>query len=59
MEEPILILARDVRWLCSKEILIVKVQCRHLQLEEDTWEIEQDMDPVSTPVQAFRHILTL
>ncbi|WMV32390.1 hypothetical protein MTR67_025775 [Solanum verrucosum] len=42
-EEPIAILDRDVRKLRTKEIKSVKVQWKHLPVEEATWEIEKDM----------------
>ncbi|WMV09630.1 hypothetical protein MTR67_003015 [Solanum verrucosum] len=42
-KEPIAILDRDVRKLRTKEIKFVKVQWKHLPVEEATWEIEKDM----------------
>ena len=43
VEEPIAILARDMRKLRSRAILIVKVRWRHCSVEEATWETEQEM----------------
>ena len=43
VEEPVAILARDVRKLRSRAIPIVKVCWRHRSVEEATWEIEQEM----------------
>ena len=43
VEEPMLILVHNVRWLCTREIPIVKVQWRHCPVEEATWEIKADM----------------
>ena len=43
VEEPVSILARDVRRLRSREIPVVKVQWRHRPVEEATWELEHDM----------------
>ena len=42
-EEPITILDRQIRKLRSKEIASVKVQRKHRQVEEATWETESDM----------------
>ncbi|WMV16380.1 hypothetical protein MTR67_009765, partial [Solanum verrucosum] len=43
VEEPVAILARDVRRLRSTAILVVKVRWRHRPVEEATWETEQEM----------------
>ena len=43
IEEPIAILARDVRQLHSRSIPVVKVQWRHHPVEEATWEVEREM----------------
>ncbi|XP_015163438.1 uncharacterized protein [Solanum tuberosum] len=43
IEETTAMLARDVRQLRSRAILVVKVRCRHHPVEEATWETEQDM----------------
>ncbi|XP_069150110.1 uncharacterized protein [Solanum lycopersicum] len=43
VEEPVAILARDVRKLRSRAIPIVKVRWRHRSVEEATWETEQEM----------------
>ncbi|WMV41263.1 hypothetical protein MTR67_034648, partial [Solanum verrucosum] len=37
-KEPIVILARNVRRLCSRDILVVKVQWRHRKVKEAIWE---------------------
>ncbi|WMV10229.1 hypothetical protein MTR67_003614, partial [Solanum verrucosum] len=42
-EEPIAILDHDVQKLRTKEIKSVKVQWKHLPIEEATWETENDM----------------
>ncbi|XP_069145980.1 uncharacterized protein [Solanum lycopersicum] len=43
VEEPVAILAIDVRKLRSRAIPIVKVRWRHRSVEEATWETEQEM----------------
>ncbi|XP_015159809.1 uncharacterized protein, partial [Solanum tuberosum] len=43
VEEPVAILARDVRRLRSTAIPVVKVRWRHRPVEEATWETEQEM----------------
>ncbi|WMV52715.1 hypothetical protein MTR67_046100 [Solanum verrucosum] len=43
VEEPVDILARDVRKLRSRAIHVVKVRWRHRPIEEATWETEQEM----------------
>ncbi|KAH0643764.1 hypothetical protein KY290_035213 [Solanum tuberosum] len=43
VEEPVVILARDVRRLRSRAIAVVKVRWRHRPVEEATWETEQEM----------------
>ncbi|PHT33887.1 hypothetical protein CQW23_25687 [Capsicum baccatum] len=43
VEEPVLVLASDVRQLHTREILVVKIQWRHRPVEENTWEIESEM----------------
>lgn len=43
VEESIVIFAEDIKQLCSRTILVVKVQYRHQPVEEATWEIEYDM----------------
>ena len=43
VEEPVAILARDVRRLRSRAIPVVKVRWRHRPVEEATWETEQEM----------------
>ncbi|WMV38029.1 hypothetical protein MTR67_031414 [Solanum verrucosum] len=43
IEEPVAILARDVRRLRSRAIPVVKVHWRHLPVEEATWETEHEM----------------
>ncbi|XP_004242076.2 uncharacterized protein [Solanum lycopersicum] len=43
VEEPVAILARDVRKLLSRAIPIVKVRWRHRSVEKATWETEQEM----------------
>ncbi|KAH0757160.1 hypothetical protein KY290_020653 [Solanum tuberosum] len=43
VEEPVAILARDVRRLRSRAIPVVKVHWRHRPVEEATWEIEHEM----------------
>ncbi|XP_070049383.1 uncharacterized protein [Nicotiana tomentosiformis] len=42
-EEPMAIVARQVRKLCSKEIMFVKVLWRNHTVEEATWEVEEAM----------------
>ena len=44
VEEPVAILARDVRKLRSRAIPIVKVRWRHRLVEEATWETEQELE---------------
>ncbi|WMV08671.1 hypothetical protein MTR67_002056 [Solanum verrucosum] len=43
IEEPIAILARDVRQLRSKIILVIKVHWRHRPVEEATLKTKQEM----------------
>ncbi|WMV08049.1 hypothetical protein MTR67_001434 [Solanum verrucosum] len=43
IEEPVVILARDVRRLRSRAIPVVKIHWRHRPVEEATWEIEHEM----------------
>ena len=42
-EEPIEILAREVKELWNKKILLVKVLCINHKTEEATWESEETM----------------
>ena len=42
-EEPLFILDRKEIVLCKKSIAQVKVQWNHFSLEEDTWELEEDL----------------
>ena len=42
-EEPVEILAREVKELRNKNILLVKVLCRNNKTEEATWESEDTM----------------
>ncbi|TYK23828.1 reverse transcriptase [Cucumis melo var. makuwa] len=42
-EQPVEILAREVKKLCSREISLVKVLWRNHEVEEATWEREEDM----------------
>ncbi|TYJ95556.1 ty3-gypsy retrotransposon protein [Cucumis melo var. makuwa] len=42
-EQPVEILAREVKKLRSREISLVKVLCRNHGVEEATWEREEDM----------------
>ncbi|XP_070054193.1 uncharacterized protein [Nicotiana tomentosiformis] len=42
-EEPVAIIDRQVRHLRSKKIVVVKVQWRGQQVEEATWDAEEDM----------------
>ncbi|CAN4081400.1 unnamed protein product [Withania somnifera] len=42
-EEPVSILAREVRKLRSKEIPMVKVRWKNRSIKESTWEIESEM----------------
>ncbi|WMV30044.1 hypothetical protein MTR67_023429 [Solanum verrucosum] len=43
IEEPVANVARDVRQLRSRVILVVKVYWRHHLVEEATWKTEQEM----------------
>lgn len=43
VEEPVLILAKDMRKLRSREISVVKVQWNHSLIEKATWEVESKM----------------
>ena len=43
IEEPVAILARDVRRLRSRAIPVIKVHWRHRPVEEATWETEHEM----------------
>lgn len=43
VEEPIAIIAKNVRQLRSRSIPVIKVQCRHRLVEEATWDTEQEM----------------
>ncbi|XP_015165551.1 uncharacterized protein [Solanum tuberosum] len=43
VEEPVAILARDVRRLRSRAIPVVKVHWRHRPVEEATWKTEHEM----------------
>ncbi|CAN4101420.1 unnamed protein product [Withania somnifera] len=43
VEESVLILAREIRKLRSREIPMVKIQWCHRSIEEVTWEIESEM----------------
>jgi len=43
IEEPVAILARDVRRLRSRAIPVVKVHWRHRPVEEATWETDHEM----------------
>ncbi|CAN4093281.1 unnamed protein product [Withania somnifera] len=43
MEEPVRILAKEVRKLRSGEIPVVKVRWSHRSIEEATWEIENEV----------------
>ncbi|KAA0054087.1 pol protein [Cucumis melo var. makuwa] len=42
-EQPVEILAREVKKLCSREISLVKVLWRNQGVEEATWERKEDM----------------
>jgi len=42
-EEPIKILAREIKELRNKTILLVKILWRHHNTEEATWESEETM----------------
>lgn len=42
-EEPVKILAREVKELRNKQVLLVKLLRRHHGSEEATWEIEDSM----------------
>ncbi|WMV18508.1 hypothetical protein MTR67_011893, partial [Solanum verrucosum] len=57
VEEPVAILARDVRRLCSRAIPVVKVRWRHRPVEEATWETEHEMR-VQSP-DLFEHSVEL
>ncbi|XP_055814181.1 uncharacterized protein LOC129883572 [Solanum dulcamara] len=43
LEEPVVILARDIRQLCSKSIPMIKIKRRNSLIKEATWETEQEM----------------
>ncbi|CAN4114476.1 unnamed protein product [Withania somnifera] len=43
VEEPVKILAMEVRKLRSREIPVVKVRWSHRLIEEATWEIKSEM----------------
>uniref|UniRef100_A0A0V0GJB6 Putative ovule protein n=1 Tax=Solanum chacoense TaxID=4108 RepID=A0A0V0GJB6_SOLCH len=43
IEEPVAILARDVRRLRSRAIPVVKVRWKHRPVEEATWDTGQEM----------------
>ncbi|CAN4097554.1 unnamed protein product [Withania somnifera] len=43
VEEPVRILAKEVRKLRSREIPVVKVRWSHRSIEEATWEIESEV----------------
>ncbi|CAN4115708.1 unnamed protein product [Withania somnifera] len=43
VEEPVRILAKEVRKLRSREIPVVKVPWSHRSIEEATWEIESEV----------------
>ncbi|CAN4115603.1 unnamed protein product [Withania somnifera] len=43
VEEPVRILAKEVRKLRSREIPMVKVRWNHRSIEEATWEIESEV----------------
>ncbi|CAN4089702.1 unnamed protein product [Withania somnifera] len=43
VEEPVRILAKEVRKLRSREIPVVKVRWSHHSIEEATWEIESEV----------------
>ncbi|CAN4087035.1 unnamed protein product [Withania somnifera] len=43
VEEPVRILAKEVRKLRSREIQVVKVRWSHRSIEEATWEIESEV----------------
>ncbi|CAN4116207.1 unnamed protein product [Withania somnifera] len=43
VEEPVRILANEVRKLSSREISVVKVKWSHRSIEEATWEIESEV----------------
>ncbi|XP_019253860.1 PREDICTED: uncharacterized protein LOC109232548 [Nicotiana attenuata] len=42
-EEPMVIVARQVRKLLSKEVVVVEVLWRNHTIEEATWEVEDDI----------------
>ncbi|KAA0040368.1 ty3-gypsy retrotransposon protein [Cucumis melo var. makuwa] len=42
-EQPVEILAREVKMLCNRGIVLVKVLWRNHEVEEATWETEKDM----------------
>ncbi|CAN4084848.1 unnamed protein product [Withania somnifera] len=43
VEEPLMILTKEVRKLRSSEIQVVKVRWSHRSIKESTWEIESEM----------------
>ncbi|WMV49228.1 hypothetical protein MTR67_042613 [Solanum verrucosum] len=43
VEEPVVIIAKNVKRLRSRAIPVVKVRWRHHPVEEATWETEQEM----------------
>ncbi|WMV30770.1 hypothetical protein MTR67_024155 [Solanum verrucosum] len=43
VEEPVAILSKNVRRLCSRAISVVKVRWRHRPVEEATRETEQEI----------------
>ena len=45
VEEPIAVVDRQVRKLCSKEIPSVKVIWNYRSENEATWELEKDLNP--------------
>ena len=51
-EEPVAILAREVRKLRSREIASIKVQWKNRPVEESTWEKEADMQ------ERYPHLFT-
>ncbi|KAA0060413.1 pol protein [Cucumis melo var. makuwa] len=54
-EQPVEVLAREVKTLRNKEIPLVKVLWRNHRVEEATWEHEDDMSHPSLPSSTSGH----
>ncbi|KAA0040403.1 pol protein [Cucumis melo var. makuwa] len=54
-EQPVEVLAREVKTLRNKEIPLVKVLWRNHGVEEATWEREDDMSHLSLPSSTSSH----